>query len=760
MSWILKQVLPVHQFDVYTIKGSELFVGNDDHAIRHWNLETRNVVSVLKGHKGKITCLEYSEDWKALFSTSIDGRLLVWFGGKLIGEYVNRERRSDCFGVPLFSVLFYPRKDELFVGSTGEILVFKIEWEFIEKSHGKFEVQKFNPVTRIKIHSESIHKMLIAGDKLISVSRDRTIGSTRLDQVSVNKTISLKQNQAISAITYDHVNEILWVGSIDGRLHTMTPDGLILQSESVGNEQAIVSVAVENAVGLIWTVLANGQLRLLDEQNMTIDLSRYFSVLEEKPIIGVDHQKCFAVQYDRRRKIMYGFFNDHYVFQYKYDESAAKMTFHVSAPMRAVSFMEHKETAPEPEKKLHKRPAITPVVQRSAHGALRDGTYILTGCEALEIMCHTNRYQFASMQSLKADATITALAHSPTFIVYGDDAGYVYVVKLSTMQVVKSNLSVKSAITSLHLTRRYIVITTLGGSWHLYTTEWFPEPPDEVSARDMAHNGAINCSAFNPETGVMVTAGSDGMAKTWLVADKPAGMSAKNSQKNMLFLTANSSTMTESNVVDMRKWGEVTFICWALQADRWVTSHSDGQIRVWTTDVLNCQCLVTIPCSVCRVTALAVDDPDVILAALDDKTVRCFSMEHGELLRTMSGHKSTICSVGCGPAFPYYVTGSWDKTVKIWTKVDPAEQRLRPVSSISSVRRERDMSQLRRNKPKTALQPQRPPPTVFQPISIYEKRKQEIERRRRRERAEHEARMRTPVARELKNLQKIIMDML
>ena len=81
----------------------------------------------------------------------------------------------------------------------------------------------------------------------------------------------------------------------------------------------------------------------------------------------------------------------------------------------------------------------------------------------------------------------------------------------------------------------------MSGSWHLYTTEWFPDPPDEVSARELAHNGAINSSAFNPETGIMVTAGSDGMVKTWVIADKPVDGSPKGLQKNMLFLTANSS---------------------------------------------------------------------------------------------------------------------------------------------------------------------------------------------------------------------------
>jgi hypothetical protein len=43
---------------------------------------------------------------------------------------------------------------------------------------------------------------------------------------------------------------------------------------------------------------------------------------------------------------------------------------------------------------------------------------------------------------------------------------------------------------------------------------------------------------------------------------------------------------------------------------------------------------------------------------------------------------------------------------------------------------------------------------------MYEKRKQEIEKRRRRERIEHEARMRSPVARKLKGIEKLLSDMM
>jgi hypothetical protein len=49
---------------------------------------------------------------------------------------------------------------------------------------------------------------------------------------------------------------------------------------------------------------------------------------------------------------------------------------------------------------------------------------------------------------------------------------------------------------------------------------------------------------------------------------------------------------------------------------------------------------------------------------------------------------------------------------------------------------------------------------LYQPVSLYEKKKQEIDRKRRRERLEYEAKMRTPVARELRTQQKMIWELL
>ena len=744
MSWVLRQVLPVHRFEAYAISGPDLFLGNEDFTIRHWNLMSRECVGMLQGHRGRITDLEFSEDWRALFSTSVDGRLLVWFSGKLIGEFLNKQRPSDTFGSPLFSVCYWQHKSQLFVGGTGQVLVFKIQWEFIEKSHQKTGVQRFNPVTRVKIHDDFIHRMIIAADKLVTASRDRCIGLIKMDHLLVVKKMHLRQGPGICSMWYDRKSGVIWIGTVDGKLHTVTPDGLLLQSEPMSSGAPLVSLAVENECGLVWVVLGDGRLKLMDPQSITTELTQYFAVLDERPVVGIEDPKCFGVHFDRKNRTMYAFFNDHYVHEFRFDDCAAKQTIAVGGAMRGLTVLEYRDTVENVQEQLR-------------HGPVRmsDGKYIIGGSEELQVMRHEGRYTYTVVERKETVAQVTALTNSATFVAYGDEKGYVYAMKLSTTQMTRTQAPVRGVITSVHLTGTHIVVTAANGGWYVLSIEHFPGEPEGVSSREMAHNGAINSATFNRETGILLTAGSDGLVKTWVIAES---LGARTTARSAFFVTADEMSMTETNIVDMRAFGEVTYIVWAHEADRWVTAHSDGRIRVWTTDAPNCENLVTIPLNVCRVTALAVDDPDVILAALDDKTIRCFMIHSGDLMKTMTGHKGAICAVAASRELNAYVSASWDNTIKIWGRYDPSLC-LRPVSELQTARTETAAPTARRPvKPKTAFGQRKV--NIFQPISIYEKKKQEIERKRRREMAEYDARMRTPAARELKQLQKLIMNLL
>ena len=759
MSWVLKYAFPVNQFSVYKIYGKDMFLANEDFSIRHWSIPLQKVIGFFTGHSGKITGIEYCPDLDLLASTSTDGTLIMWSGGRLVAKFMNKQRKGDTFGAPLYSICYAQKLQTLFVGANSEILAFRVRYEFVQQSLEKnascqYErIVEAKPYHRIKLHSQMITKLLIAHDKLVSVSYDHTIGITRLDSLGVNKLVRLKMNQCITAITYDANQQILLVGSIDGKIHSLSKDGLIIEGADVFPSTAIVSIAPDSRAKLVWVISAEGEIKLLSRSNFNNNLTDYFDTLKERPIIGLTNYLYFGVHYEPTTQIMSLFLNEHYVLGFQYDMTAARVTINMKNTMHSICLFKYlsADRNLDPETSLSQSGHIKGVVE-----TLKEGTYIIGGGQKTFIMMvQQSKYHFNKIKEITTHSKITKVAYSREYIAFGDDKGYLYYIQTSTMQSTKSAGAVGAAITSIQFLDQFILITTVNGSWHLITITEFPEPGEEKRARLMAHNGAINDSLLIKETGVLITAGSDGLLKSWTLGSDLKKLASTPT----VFLTGTSNVLNETGIGDMREYGEIINIRSSKDKEKIVTSHSDHQIRVWTADAVTAmELLVTIPCAGCSITALELDKKS-ILAALDDKTIRVFDIDDGKLVKTFVGHKDTICSIGVSSGVDYYASSSWDGVLKLWSRdvekleIDVIEVLSKTPSTITSARKDKPHIT-------TPSRPQTAFVSVIPHVSIYERRKQEIERRRRREKAAVEAMHRTPLYRDIKALTKLIEDSL
>ena len=59
-------------------------------------------------------------------------------------------------------------------------------------------------------------------------------------------------------------------------------------------------------------------------------------------------------------------------------------------------------------------------------------------------------------------------------------------------------------------------------------------------------------------------------------------------------------------------------------------------------------------------------DSKYIVSGSWDKTIKLWDAKNRQLIRTYKGHKETIVSVAFSPNDKYIVSGSWDKTIKLW----------------------------------------------------------------------------------------------
>lgn len=95
--------------------GLGVIIGGTGHAIRIWELATREETMTLRGHKANIQCLSFSSDGKTLISGAEDGVVKVW------DLSAQRERMSLLgHSGAVQCVAIHPSGDRIASGSTSE----------------------------------------------------------------------------------------------------------------------------------------------------------------------------------------------------------------------------------------------------------------------------------------------------------------------------------------------------------------------------------------------------------------------------------------------------------------------------------------------------------------------------------------------------------------------------------------------------------------------------------------------------------------
>ncbi|XP_015927229.1 phospholipase A-2-activating protein [Parasteatoda tepidariorum] len=104
-----------------------------------------------------------------------------------------------------------------------------------------------------------------------------------------------------------------------------------------------------------------------------------------------------------------------------------------------------------------------------------------------------------------------------------------------------------------------------------------------------------------------------------------------------------------------------------------ITGSRDSLVKVWTSDGENSfkkECTLVgatnFIASLCILPSSS-DYPDgLILAGSNDSKIYGFTFNSSEPVLRLFGHSSTVCSLSAGN-FGFFVSGSWDKTARLWT---------------------------------------------------------------------------------------------
>ncbi|KAJ4341503.1 U3 snoRNP protein [Ascochyta clinopodiicola] len=174
----------------------------------------------------------------------------------------------------------------------------------------------------------------------------------------------------------------------------------------------------------------------------------------------------------------------------------------------------------------------------------------------------------------------------------------------------------------------------------LLVWEWQSE---SYVLKQQGHFDSMNTIAYSPEGQRIITAADDGKIKVW---DVNSGFCVVTFTEHMGGVTA----------CEFAKRGSVLF-----------TASLDGSVRAW--DLIRYRNFRTFTApSRLSFSSLAVDPSGEVVCAgsIDTSDIHIWSVQTGQLLDTLSGHEGPVSSLAFSPDASTLVSGSWDKTVRVW----------------------------------------------------------------------------------------------
>ncbi|KAJ2896170.1 uncharacterized protein MKZ38_005777 [Zalerion maritima] len=206
-------------------------------------------------------------------------------------------------------------------------------------------------------------------------------------------------------------------------------------------------------------------------------------------------------------------------------------------------------------------------------------------------------------------------------------------------------------IHTLSISRNEIDCVTINktGEWlafgasklgQLLVWEWQSE---SYILKQQGHLDSMNALVYSPDGKRIATTADDGKIKIWDV------------ESGFCIFTFTDHT------------SGVTGCEWARKGNVLFTSSLDGSVRAW--DLIRSRNFRTLTTPTrLSFSCLAVDPAGEVVAAgsLDSFDIHLWRVETGQLLDRLSGHEGPVSSLAFSPNGDSLVSGSWDKTARIW----------------------------------------------------------------------------------------------
>ncbi len=162
------------------------------------------------------------------------------------------------------------------------------------------------------------------------------------------------------------------------------------------------------------------------------------------------------------------------------------------------------------------------------------------------------------------------------------------------------------------------------------------------------HNGMVRCVAFTPDGQMLATGGDDRKILFWdlMYRQVAIALSLDDSAAHSLAFSQDGETLITGSYRKIKVWRK----------------SCQGKLEPFNSEPFH-----TLMGHSHIVRSLAVSrDDNILVSGSRDKTIKIWDLDTGELLRTLKGHEDGVDAIALSPDGEIIASGSSDKTIKLW----------------------------------------------------------------------------------------------